>query len=113
VVEDHVRQDPGRNFIHALNVCEIYYHAWRAAGPDAAETIFQDLEFTGIHVVEDMDTLFVRSVATLKAVHRRVSMADCCALALATRSACPLLTADRHEFERLAGLLIAEIVFIR
>jgi PIN domain nuclease of toxin-antitoxin system len=113
VVEDHVRRDPGRNFIHALTVCEVCYHTWRIAGPSEAETIFDDLEATGIHVMEDMDTFFVREVGMLKAVHRRVSLADCCALALARRYRYPLLTTDRHELSRLLELEIAKIVFIR
>jgi predicted nucleic acid-binding protein len=46
-------------------------------------------------------------------VHRRVSLADCCALALARRLGACLVTADRHEFEPLLSAGVSKIEFIR
>jgi predicted nucleic acid-binding protein len=60
-----------------------------------------------------MDSEFWRDVGGLKAVYRRVSLADCCALALARRVGACLVTADRHEFEPILSAGISQIEFIR
>ncbi len=60
-----------------------------------------------------MDPQFWRQVGGLKAIHRRVSLADCCALALANRLGASLATADRHEFVPLLTAGICQINLIR
>jgi predicted nucleic acid-binding protein len=60
-----------------------------------------------------MDSEFWRDVGRLKAVHRKVSLADCCALTLARRLGGSLVTADRHDFEPLLVAGICPIEFIR
>ena len=60
-----------------------------------------------------MDSQFWREVGGLKAVHRKVSLADCRALALAKRLGANLVSADRHEFEPLLAAGICQIEFIR
>jgi predicted nucleic acid-binding protein len=72
-----------------------------------------DLLSLGIEVRTDMDSEFWRDVGGLKAVYRRVSLADCCALALARRVGACLVTADRHEFEPILSAGISQIEFIR
>jgi predicted nucleic acid-binding protein len=67
----------------------------------------------GIEDRIDVDSEFWRDVGGLKAVHRRVSLADCYALALARRLGARLVTADRHEFEPILSADISQIEFIR
>ena len=81
-----------------MNLCEVYYDFFRASNQDAAEAAISDLLGSGIEHRTDMDSEFWMDVGRLKAVHRRVSLADCCVLTLA-RLGGRLLTADRHEFE--------------
>jgi PIN domain nuclease of toxin-antitoxin system len=102
-----------RCYVHALNLCEVYYDFWRAANRQAAESAITDLISLGIEERNDMDSEFWREVARLKAVHRRVSLADCCALALAKRLGASLVSADRHEFEPLLAAGICRIELIR
>jgi predicted nucleic acid-binding protein len=96
-----------------LNLCEVYYDFWRASDQNTAEAAISDLIGAGIVERTDMDSEFWREVGRLKAVHRRVSLADCCALALARRLNANLVSADRHEFESLRAAGICEIEFIR
>ena len=63
----------------------------------------------GADVVENV----LSDIGGLKAEHRRVSLADCCALALARRLGARLVTADRHEFEPILSAGISQIEFIR
>ena len=95
-------------FVHALNLCEVYYDFWRAATQIAAESAITDLLTLGIEERNDMDPEFWRKVGEIKAIYRRVSLADCCALALANRLSATLVSADRHEFEPLSRPEYAE-----
>ena len=96
-----------------MDLCEVYYDFFRASNQDAAEEAISDLLGLGIDERIDMDANFWKDVGRIKAVHRRVSLADCCALALAHRVGARLLSADRHEFEPIRSAGICEINFIR
>ena len=100
-------------YAHALNLCEVYYDFWRASDQSTAEAAVTDLIGLGIVERADMDSEFWRDVGRLKAVHRKVSLADCCALTLARRLGGNLVTADRHDFEPLLVAGICPIEFIR
>jgi PIN domain nuclease of toxin-antitoxin system len=100
-------------YVHALNLCEVYYDFWRASSQEAAESAITDLIVLGVAERNDMDSEFWRKVGHLKAVYRRVSLADCCALALANRLGANLVSADRHEFEPLLAAGICQIELIR
>lgn len=109
----NVLTHPQTCYAHALNLCEVYYDFWRVSTQQAAESAIADLLSLGIEERNDMDSRFWREVGRLKAVHRRVSLADCCALALACRLGARLVSADRHEFEPLLAAGICRIEFIR
>ena len=55
---------------------------------------------------------FWHEAGRLKAVHRKISLADCRALALAKRLGANFISADRHEFEPLLAAGIRPIEFI-
>jgi predicted nucleic acid-binding protein len=67
----------------------------------------------GIEERNDLDSQFWREAGHVKAIYRRVSLADCCALALANRLGAKLVSADRHEFEPLLTAGICQIELIR
>jgi PIN domain nuclease of toxin-antitoxin system len=112
-VVENALSGQGKCYAHALNLCEVYYDFFRASNQPVAEAAISDLLGLGIEDRTDMDSEFWRDVGALKAVHRRVSLADCCALALARRLEARLVTADRHEFEPLFAAGIGQIEFIR
>ena len=100
LLEDEMRS----KYVHALNLCEVYYDFFRTAGEHSAESAIGELLAIGIRERNDLDSEFWHEVARVKVMHRRVSLADCCALTLARRLNSTLVTADRHEFERLVGV---------
>lgn len=111
-VENALRP-PQTCYAHALNLCEVYYDFWRTWTQKAAESAITDLIGLGVEERNDMDSEFWREIGRLKAVYRRVLLADCCALALANRLGASLVTADRHDFEPLLAAGICQIEFIR
>lgn len=111
VVRDTLLRDTC--YMHAINLCEVYYDALRAQGEAVAKSVVADILSTGIRVREDMDTDLWQAAGTYKAVMRRVSLADCFCIALAGRLDGDLLTADRHELGVLAQSGTCKITFIR
>src|SRR3954453_19264671 len=76
---------PGTCSAHALNLCEVYYDFWRASNQNVAEAAIAELAGLGIEGRTDRESQFWSEVGRLKAVYRKVSLADCCALALAKK----------------------------
>jgi predicted nucleic acid-binding protein len=91
----------------------VYYDFARSSDRETAQRALEDLGRVGLTERNDLDPEFWRIMGQLKATHRRVSLADCAALALAKRVGACLVTADRHEFEALETLSVCEFVFIR
>ena len=109
-----VLKDPGnRCLIHAVNACEVYYDIYRRAGEKDASALEEILVTTGIELVGTIPAALWQTAGKLKAEWRRVSLADCLALALALLEAGTLLTSDRHELDQIAQAAICPIRFIR
>ena len=94
---------------HALNLCEVYYDFHRVLGEANADRILEELQAAGVMRRDDIS----RSVSVLKSEFRRVSLADCFALALAHDLGAKLMSADHHELDALAATGRFDIVFIR
>jgi len=47
---------PQTCFVHALNLCEVYYDFWRASTQKAVESAITDLISRGIEERNDMDS---------------------------------------------------------
>lgn len=100
-------------YAHAVNLCEVHYDFCRAGGVELANEVLADLFGSGVKRRDDMDEAFCVEASSLKAVRRRVSLADCFAVALASRLGGMIPTADHHEFDALAADGAASIEFIR
>ena len=87
-------------FVHAVNLCEVYYDCLRCYGNAPADTLLANLVEAGVITRNDMDVDFWKVAGSLKA-RGRISLADCFAVALAEREDAVLLTSDHHEFEPL------------
>jgi len=98
--------------VHAINLCEVYYDFLRSSDEAGADTAIETLTEIGVIIREDMDEAFWKDVARLKAPHR-ISLADCCCLALARRVGGEVVTSDHREFDPLALLNLCPIQFIR
>jgi predicted nucleic acid-binding protein len=113
VVERYFEPGTHNLYVHSLNLCEVYYDFLRAADEAAAEGAVQDILGLGADERNDLTPDFWRFVGKLKAAYRRVSLADCCALALAGNLGAVLVSADRHELEPLAVAHVCRVEFIR
>lgn len=97
---------------HAINLCEVFYHFYRAGGEKAAGDAIRDLRRMNVIERSDFDPQFWEEAGRLKA-QARLSLADCFALTLCKRLRGVLLTSDHHEFDPLAVSGAYSITFIR
>jgi PIN domain nuclease of toxin-antitoxin system len=89
-------------FVHAINLCEVFYHTRRKLGEKAAREAYAGVVGLGLNVREDMDEDFWQESGRIKADFAKVSLADCMCMALANRIGGEMVTSDRHEIEVLA-----------
>lgn len=101
------------SFMHAVNLCEVYYGFRRAMGESYAERMVQVVQSMSIGICEDMDTAFWQEAGRFKADLVRISLADCFCLALAKRVDGEVVTADHHELDAVARQGSCKIRFIR
>jgi len=101
-------------FIHAVNLCEVYYDCLRNYDEAQADQMLEDLTVCGLLLRDDMDAGFWKKAGHLKA-RGRISLADAFAVTLAEREQAILVTSDHHEFDPLlaSGLLPVSVRFIR
>jgi predicted nucleic acid-binding protein len=100
------------SFVHAINLCEVYYGARREHGEEAAQSAIAELRSAGLSEAQDMDEAIWHEAGRLKADYRRISLADCFCAALANRVGGELVTADR-EYEPLNADGACRVRFIR
>jgi uncharacterized protein with PIN domain len=107
-------QDPeNRCLVHAVSVCEVYYDLCRRGDTEDADSLASLLTEYGLEIVEALPADLWRTAGKIKAEWRRVSLADCFALALAIREDGTLITSDHHELDPLAKAEVGRIRFIR
>jgi hypothetical protein len=100
--------------VHAVNLCEVYKDCLvRGETQEKADELLDDLHSIGLVSREDMDSEFWKSAAQLKAKYKRVSLADCFALVLASRAHGQLFSSDHHEFDPIVNNGICPTIFIR
>lgn len=113
IVAEILKDSRNRCLIHALNACEVYYDTYRRSGEEDASNLEEILKVAGIELVETIPSALWQTAGRLKADWRRVSLADCLALALAILEKGTVLTSDHHEFDPIAQAAICPIRFIR
>lgn len=114
VVVERLLLDPQSDcFAHALNLCEVFYDFARAEGEAGAQSAIAELRNIGVIERADLDVDFWQEAGRLKADYRRISLADCCAVALTLRLSGELVTSDHHELDPLAAASVCPILFFR
>ena len=113
VVAEALRDPRIDTHAHVLNLCEVFYDLHRRGGEPAATEAMADLEGLGVEVHEESPSTLWQSAARIKAIHRRVSLADCFAIALAQSLGGTVLTTDHHEFDAIAAAGVCVVEFIR
>ena len=66
-----------------------------------------------LELIEEVPSSIWRTAGKLKAAWRRVSLADCFALALALETSATLVTTDHRELDPLAEAGVCPIRFLR
>lgn len=99
-------------YVHAINLCELYYDFLRATDEQTAIAAVRDLTEIGLLVREDMDLTFWQEAGKLKA-GGGISLADCFAIALTQRVSGELVTSDHHEFDSIAAHGVCTVRFFR
>ncbi|MCC7429838.1 PIN domain-containing protein [bacterium] len=98
-------------FIHAVNLCEVYYDFLKEK--QSVANFLTDVSKLGIIIRYDLDNLFWMQVGILKEKIRKISFADCFGIALANKLNASLLTADHHELEKVEKMQLCSIEFFR
>jgi len=102
-----------RCLVHAINACEIYYDLFRRDGEEISDGVREVLEGYGFEIVENLSFSLWKTAGKLKGTWKRISLADCFALALALGTGATLVTSDHHEMDSLAQAGVCPIRFIR
>lgn len=113
VVEALLQEPANRCLIHAVSACEVYYDLCRRGDTEDADSLEALFAEYDLEILETLPSHLWRIAGKLKAEWRRVSLADCFALALAIREEGILVTSDHHEFDPIAQAEVCPIRFIR
>ena len=89
--------------LHAVNLCEVYYDALRREPAIPLADLWRDVVSLGIVIETNCPAELIARAGAHKAYWRRISLADCIALALAEIRGGALITTDHHEFDPLAA----------
>lgn len=113
VVDGLLRNPQNKCYVHAVNLCEVFYDTVRRSNEAQAQKLIADLPGLGLVERRDMNKAFWQQAGNLKAIYRRVSLADCFALALTLRLGGELVTSDHHELDALSAAGVCPIKFFR
>jgi uncharacterized protein with PIN domain len=113
VVEDLLEEPGSRCIVHAINAIEVQYDLLLRGANEDANALEQLLAQIGVELEHSLSESLSGAVAGLKARIRRISLADCFALALAQKRDATLVTSDHREFDPIAEAGICRILFIR
>lgn len=112
LVKDLISSLNNNCFIHALNLCEVYYDFIKRTEVNKAdEVVNKVLNFLPVRY--DIDTDFFKQAGKYKAELHRISLADCFCLTLAKKVGGTVVTSDHHEFDKINALKIVPLLFIR
>lgn len=113
IVVDLLQTGDQRCLVHAINVCEVYYDIYRREGEEIADGVNEILEGYGFELIEEVPPGLWKAAGKIKGAWKRVSLADCFALALSIAESGTLVTSDHHEFDPIAQAKVCPIRFIR
>jgi len=111
-LEEILLENHSTFFIHAVNLCEVYYSFYRASGKSVADELVNDVVTAGIIVRADLDEPFWKLVGELKAT-LAIPLPDAFASALAQRCKGDVVTGDHDHFDKIAQKGICGVCFFR
>jgi PIN domain nuclease of toxin-antitoxin system len=112
VIDQAIRDTNSSCLVHAINMCEVYYDAYRRSGEGIADSVVADLTVVGVMVRDDFDWAFWKEAGKLKA-GGGISLPDCFGITFTNRVGGTFLTADHGELDKIAAASVCSITFIR
>ena len=106
------RRDRAHLAVHAVNVGEVYYRAYRRAGEARARSLFLHLRRLPIRIHDRVSNDLLQEVGRLKG-HYRIAYADAFAVALARLRRTRLVTTDHNELGPLERLGEVRCLWLR
>jgi len=113
VVVSLLEEPKNRCRLHAVNLCEVYYDGLRRGDTADAARLEELLRKSGFDIETEIPQPLWESAGRLKAMFRKISLADCFAVAFALRENGTLITSDHHELDPIAATGICPLQFIR
>jgi PIN domain nuclease of toxin-antitoxin system len=121
-VEDLLLDSTNTCYVHAINLCEVYYDHLKvalrgsislAAAITTASAEIADLQNAGLIGRDDIDEAFWMEAGGYKAQFQNASIADCFLVTLARRISGQIVTADRGNFQAIESAGFCSALFIR
>ncbi|GMO13088.1 MAG: hypothetical protein Ta2A_23590 [Treponemataceae bacterium] len=88
-------------YMSIVNLIEVFYHFIRVDGIEVASKIIVAVSKTPLTVVDRISQPVYQEAARLKAVYKRISIADVIGLATAKNLSATFVTGDHHEMDKL------------
>lgn len=110
---ESVLRESNRRLIHSINACEVYYDMLRRNARTKAYSLEEMLARVDIEVFDTLPSSLWRAAGDLKADRKRVSLADCVAIALTVQEGGTLITSDHRDLDPIAASGLCPIQFIR
>jgi uncharacterized protein with PIN domain len=101
-----------RCLLHSIQVCEVFYDRIRRGGNPNSDKLESVLTSAGFEIRTETRDLWPMA-GRLKAGLRRVSLADCFAMALTLEVGGSLVSTDHHELDPVQAAGICPIHFVR
>ncbi len=99
--------------VHAVNLCEVFYHFLRQGNEPLARRSLRDFERVNLVTRTDIDRAFWQDAAYLKAEFPHASLANCFVITLARRVGGTIVTSDHPGFDPVAARSVCPVAFIR
>lgn len=112
IVERLLLDSTNTCYVHAVNLCEVYYDFLRRGGEEMAQGVLSTIAGFGLIFSEEMDKDIWQEAGRHKA-YMKLPLGDCFLLAMAGRIDGQAVTADRGDLEPVAALGKFPIRFIR
>jgi predicted nucleic acid-binding protein len=112
VVEELLNDADVPQYVHAVNLLEVFYRFARRDDVLVAREAIADLRATRLQVRDDLDAELWQDAATLKSDHV-VALGDCIGLALARRLGAAFVTADKGDLKTATAARVCPITLIR
>jgi predicted nucleic acid-binding protein len=99
--------------MNVINLLEVYYDRLREEGAEKTDEIMRIISFLPIHIIDHITTPILHEAGRLKVAYKRISLADCIAVATAVSVSGTLVTCDHKELDAVEAKEQLPFLWIR